>query len=62
MKRWFMLNECVTEPVATRVMRRMLLACCDSSTRLPAGCTTIGALSMVGRSAGVPSALYRYGG
>lgn len=59
MKRWFMLNECVTEPVATIVTRRMVSAWADSSTMLPPGCTTIGALSSVGRWAGVPSALYR---
>ena len=54
-----MLNECVTEPVATIVTRRMVSAWADSSTMLPPGCTTIGALSSVGRWAGVPSALYR---
>ena len=58
-KRWFMFQPWVTEPVATKVTRATGRVLVTLSCTVRPGSTTVGALSIAGRSAAVASALKR---
>ena len=62
MKRWSMFTEWVTEPSLIKEIREIVAASGVSMLRVVPGSASAVAVVIVGRVAGVPSLLNRYGG